>query len=385
MLVDIRVVLTYLTLIRSPRCAQIAPLAKRNCSSVTNRNGFHIFFRHLVPLVVAPSGFSCPPYVTMSSHVAPRCVSQKHVPLVSCPGGQNRNSCSSRSKARCRRGIQHASSSSSHTTNETTTERVLTLAERKQLLIRLCANTDRGKSASVETAAAIEAQVRAIEELNATTDPAVSPKISGQWSLIYTGASADAAARRAEKEGTIGSAITEVTGSSGNVAGRGASKDKSGTVTARSTGNARLASYLQGGDGVGGDDEDVKKPLGRTIGTLNKRGVLENLGNYQDIYLDEGMVENRAELKLLGVPVEIKIEASCVPVDAETTAEKVRLAVAFKRVALTFGKLPSLKIPLDWINNGTGPQGWLDTTFLDDDMRLGRGDKGSTFVTVRRG
>ena len=280
----------------------------------------------------------------------------------------------------CRRGIP--SSSSSQTTNET--ERLLTLAERKQLLIRLCANTDRGKSASVETAAAIEAQVRAIEELNATSDPAVSPKISGRWSLIYTGASADAAARRAEKEGTIGSAITEVTGSSGNVA-RGASKDKSGTVSyGTSTGNARLASYLEGGDGIGGD-EDVKKPLGRTIGTLNKKGVLENLGNFQDIYLDEGMVENRAELKLLGFPLEVKIEASCVPVDAETTAEKVRLAVAFKRVALTFGKLPLLKFPLDWINNGTGPQGWLDTTFLDDDMRLGRGDKGSTFVTVRRG
>ena len=41
-------------------------------------------------------------------------------------------------------------------------------------------------------------------------------------------------------------------------------------------------------------------------------------------------------------------------------------------------------IPLGWINDGKGPEGWLDTTYLDEDMRLGRGDKGSVFVTVRR-
>ena len=29
-------------------------------------------------------------------------------------------------------------------------------------------------------------------------------------------------------------------------------------------------------------------------------------------------------------------------------------------------------------------QGWVDPTYLDDDFRIGRGDKGSVFVTARQ-
>lgn len=29
--------------------------------------------------------------------------------------------------------------------------------------------------------------------------------------------------------------------------------------------------------------------------------------------------------------------------------------------------------------------GWVDTTYLDEDFRIGRGDKGSVFVTARLG
>jgi len=29
-------------------------------------------------------------------------------------------------------------------------------------------------------------------------------------------------------------------------------------------------------------------------------------------------------------------------------------------------------------------QGWVETTYLDDDLRVGRGDKGSIFVAARR-
>lgn len=254
----------------------------------------------------------------------------------------------------------------------------LSLDERKQLLIRLCANTDRGKNASPETAAAIEAQVRALEAANATRDPATSSKISGKWALIYTGASAADAARRAAKEGVIGSALTEVTGSSGNVS------SVSSVTSNASTGNASLARYLQ--SGAAADPKKKEKPLGRTIGTLNVRRVVENLGNFQDIDLASGVVFNRAELRVLGQSVKITIEASCAPVAApEFGEENVRLAVAFREVRFELGAAPPFSAPLGWINDGKGPEGWLDTTYLDDDMRLGRGDKGSTFVTVRRG
>ena len=124
----------------------------------------------------------------------------------------------------------------------------MSVDERKGALIRLCANSDRGKSATPEAAAAIETLVRSLEAVNPTRDPAVAPGITGKWSLLYTGASAEDAAKRAELEGALGSTLTEVTGSSGNVA---------------------LATYFQSGDAEAATARDGGKPLGRAIGTLS--------------------------------------------------------------------------------------------------------------------
>ena len=88
--------------------------------------------------------------------------------------------------------------------------------------------------------------MRSLEAVNPTRDPAVAPGITGKWSLLYTGASAEDAAKRAELEGALGSTLTEVTGSSGNVA---------------------LATYFQSGDAEAATARDGGKPLGRAIGT----------------------------------------------------------------------------------------------------------------------
>ena len=251
------------------------------------------------------------------------------------------------------------------TSTKATDASEMTVPERKQRLVQLCAKTDRGKSATPEVAAEIESIVASLEAINPTKDPATNKTlITCKWSLLYTGASAEDAAKRAELEGAIGSALTEVSGSSGNVA----------VDTAAGSSDAAASS----------DGASSMKPMGRTISTFSGNAV-DNKGNFQDIDAFKGEVFNRAELALFGVPLEVKIVASCVPVDPSVTGvESVRLAVAFRNVNLTLGPLPTLTIPLTWINDGKGPEGWLDTTYLDDDLRLGRGDKGSTFVTVRR-
>ena len=251
------------------------------------------------------------------------------------------------------------------TSTKATDASEMTVPERKQRLVQLCAKTDRGKSATPEVAAEIESIVASLESINPTKDPATNKElITGKWSLLYTGASAEDAAKRAELEGAIGSALTEVSGSSGNVA------------VDTAAGSSDAAASSDGGSSM--------KPMGRTISTFSGNAV-DNKGNFQDIDAFKGEVFNRAELALFGVPLEVKIVASCVPVDPSVTGgESVRLAVAFRNVNLTLGPLPTLTIPLTWINDGKGPEGWLDTTYLDDDLRLGRGDKGSTFVTVRR-
>jgi len=248
-----------------------------------------------------------------------------------------------------------------------------TVEQRKRRLVQLCARTDRGKSATPEVAAEIESIVAALEAVNPTKDPAVNKELlTGKWSLLYTGASAEDAAKRAELEGAIGSALTEVSGSSGNVAKK---RDDDDDVVAGSSSDGG------GGGGGGGLGEEEKggdaKPMGRTISTFSGDAV-DNRGNFQDIDAFKGDVLNRAELAAFGVPLEVEIVASCTAVDPR------RLAVAFRKVRVTLGSLPTLTIPLGWVNDGRGPEGWLDTTYLDDDMRLGRGDKGSTFVTVRR-
>jgi hypothetical protein len=58
--------------------------------------------------------------------------------------------------------------------------------------------------------------------------------------------------------------------------------------------------------------------------------------------------------------------------------------VTFESVQIKLGPLGPLSIPLKWANGGKGPQGWVDTTYLDEDFRIGRGDKGSIFVAARR-
>ena len=47
-------------------------------------------------------------------------------------------------------------------------------------------------------------------------------------------------------------------------------------------------------------------------------------GNFQDIDAAAGFVQNRAELEVLGVPVEVRIEATCVPVPPEQTGGEAR-------------------------------------------------------------
>lgn len=186
--------------------------------------------------------------------------------------------------------------------------------------------------------------MRELEAVTPTPAPARdAARLSGTWALLYTGASVDAVEKRRKAEGVVGSAVTELTGASQAPPG-----------------------------------EERQKPLGRTITTLS--GVVSNTRNFQEIDAFAGVVVNRAELDLLGVAVEVQIKGRC------TVATDTRLDVNFERVELSVGRnatRPLVSVPLDWLNGGEGPAGWVETTYLDDELRLGRGDKGSVFVTAR--
>ena len=55
------------------------------------------------------------------------------------------------------------------------------------------------------------------------------------------------------------------------------------------------------------------------------------------------------------------------------------VAVRFDEFTVQAGGLPQLRLSLAWLR----PLGYVDTLFLDDDMRVSVGDKGGLFVLRR--
>jgi hypothetical protein len=59
-------------------------------------------------------------------------------------------------------------------------------------------------------------------------------------------------------------------------------------------------------------------------------------------------------------------------------ADRHRLAFTFTKTVLGWGKLPALTIPM-----GNWAKGWLQTTYLDGDLHIERGDRGGISVYTR--
>ena len=97
-------------------------------------------------------------------------------------------------------------------------------------------------------------------------------------------------------------------------------------------------------------------------------------GQNQEIDSRGGTVANVADFELLGGAVKgsLNLRGTC------ARASSTRLDVEFTDAVLTLGGWKGT-LSLSAVR----PQGWVETTFLDGDLRLGRGDKGSIFVAYR--
>jgi hypothetical protein len=58
--------------------------------------------------------------------------------------------------------------------------------------------------------------------------------------------------------------------------------------------------------------------------------------------------------------------------------DRHRVAFTFTETVLGWGKLPALKVPM-----GSWAKGWLQTTYLDKDLHIERGDRGGISVYTR--
>ena len=128
---------------------------------------------------------------------------------------------------------------------------------------------------------------------------------------------------------------------------------------------------------------------------LNLDGFpLVKLGQiYQSIRVKESKVYNIAEL--YGLPYLEGIVSVAATFDA--TSER-RVQVKFERSILGLSRLIGYESPAKYINeiesgkkfaavdfsfDSREQQGWLDITYLDKDLRLGRGNEGSVFVLTK--
>eukprot|EP00931_Biecheleriopsis_adriatica_P098238 TRINITY_DN72177_c0_g1_i1.p1 TRINITY_DN72177_c0_g1~~TRINITY_DN72177_c0_g1_i1.p1 ORF type:complete len:244 (+),score=39.46 TRINITY_DN72177_c0_g1_i1:94-825(+) len=111
------------------------------------------------------------------------------------------------------------------------------------------------------------------------------------------------------------------------------------------------------------------RPIGDALG-------LRQRGPQQKIDIPNGRVDNVAPFSVLGNSGELLITGCAKPLD-----DGARLGVTFDAVVLRLGTLPPLRLDLSWVN----ASGWVKTTYVDDDLRVGRGDKGSVFVAAKIG
>lgn len=109
------------------------------------------------------------------------------------------------------------------------------------------------------------------------------------------------------------------------------------------------------------------------------RGIVRTKANLQRIDLPNQRVQNLAEFTIFGRwDGALNIVGSAVAAPTAPGEANDKVEVTFVEFVLSLGGWKG-RLPLDSVK----PRGWLKTTYLDNDFRVGRGDKGSIFVAAK--
>lgn len=124
------------------------------------------------------------------------------------------------------------------------------------------------------------------------------------------------------------------------------------------------------------NEQRLEGPFLSRLRPIGEALALRQRGPRQRIDVPGGRVDNIAPFTILGNTGELLITGSAKPLE-----DGERLGVTFDAVEIRLGSLPPFRIDLRWAN----ASGWVRTTYVDDDLRVGRGDKGSVFVAAKVG
>lgn len=235
------------------------------------------------------------------------------------------------------------------------------LTAKKKALLRTISNTGNGKMASVETQAVVLKMVREIElaappPVDLLRNSREAVKLDGVWYLQYTSPSEVVVVASDDDEND-------------------------------NDDNNNLWKPVNASEG------NSKIPTGNQFqarGTLSAGGVTVDTSNrptLQTFDVAAGRVANDITLPNAKISVNGTFRPSdTVPIRAIVSFDAARIELL---LSLGENKFTPLTITLDFVFSilakirGTTDTGWLETTYLGDDLRIGRGNKGTMFVLTR--
>ncbi len=203
-------------------------------------------------------------------------------------------------------------------------------------------------------AAAIEPVVAALVEEGDNVDaPALSPLLEGRWKLLYSSRS------RFDPANPLGSRVD------------GTAPGVEGWFRA-----------LSGGSDAGGNDGGAmvsSSPI--------QRAFIEAFAVRQDILFDGGTGSDGAPRRPRRVEQFVETPAGRLMLRAAASAsaeEPARLRFTFDEGYFeTGGGAVRLPYPVPFRLLGDEAKGWLDTSYLSEELRVSAGNKGTTFVLQR--
>lgn len=213
------------------------------------------------------------------------------------------------------------------------------------LLELVQATKGRGQSATAAQLAAIQQAIAELETLGGEQNPVQSPLITGSWELLYTSKSAFDIRNPLGKR--VDGSKPGIEGFFGAIFGEDSAATKVMTEAASSS------------------------PIQRTVTSID--GVLVS----QDIVL--GGRDDRVDQRVtLNKDAFLRLSAS-----ASTSPESSsRIDFTFDLAYFQLGPV-RIPYPVPFRLLGEEAKGWLDTTYLSSELRISRGNKGTTFILRR--